>query len=176
VYENSYNSYIDVPVMAHFIFGSRQLQGFINAGMYAGYWMSGRVKGVSPNTPAIITPQTGSVEVTKPVVVLTDIWTTSMAELTVMAVHGLPNGNGHTVVETTWRAKGPITDNEILNGGQFTVAGFVYVYTSSSMFKYIDENIYEGNGFPPDYIVPFNLNAFQTTGDTLLEKALSLMP
>lgn len=56
VYENSYNNYIDMPVMAHFIFGSHQLQGFINAGMYAGYWISGRVKGVSPNildiTPA----------------------------------------------------------------------------------------------------------------------------
>jgi len=44
------------------------------------------------------------------------------------------------------------------------------------MFKYIDGNIYEGKGFPPDYDVPFSLNAFQTTGDTQLEKALTLMP
>ena len=99
-----------------------------------------------------------------------------MAELTAMAVHALPNGNGHTVGETTWGANGPLADNEILNGGQFTAANFLFAYTSSSMFKYIDGNIYEGKGFPPDYNVPFDLHAFQTTGDTQLEKALSLMP
>jgi carboxyl-terminal processing protease len=130
----------------------------------------------TPYAPAIVTPQTGATAITKPVVVLTDIWTVSMAELTAMAIHALPNGNGHTVGEKTWGANGPLTDNEILNGGQFTAANFTYVYTSSSMFKYIDGNIYEGKGFPPDYPVAFSLHSFQTTGDTQLEKALSLMP
>ena len=130
----------------------------------------------TPWAPAVVTPQAGAINITVPVVVLTDIWTTSMAELTAMAVHALPNGNGHTVGETTWGANGPLADNEILNGGQFTAANFLFAYTSSSMFKYIDGNIYEGKGFPPDYNVPFNLHAFQTTGDTQLEKALSLMP
>ena len=129
----------------------------------------------TPWAPAIVTPQPGAKAITVPVVVLTDIWTTSMAELTAMAVHALPNGNGHTVGEKTWGATGPLTDNEILNGGQFTAANFLFAYTSSSVFKYIDGNIYEGKGFPPDYNVPFNLNAFQTSGDTQLEKALSLM-
>jgi carboxyl-terminal processing protease len=130
----------------------------------------------TPWAPAIVTPQTGAKAVTVPVVVLTDIWTTSMAELTAMAVHALPNGNGHTVGETTWGATGPLTNNEILNGGQFTAANFLFAYTSSSMFKYIDGNIYEGKGFPPDDYVPFNLNDFQTYGDKQLEKALTLMP
>jgi len=130
----------------------------------------------TPWAPAIVTPDTGAKAVTVPVVAITDIWTTSMAELTAMAIHALPGGNGHTVGETTWGATGPLTNNEILNGGQFTGANFVSVYTSSSMFKYIDGKIYEGKGFPPDYDVPFNENDFQTYGDKQLEKALSLMP
>ncbi len=127
----------------------------------------------TPWADAIVTPQTGAKAVTVPVVALTDIWSTSMAELTAMAIHTLPNG--HTVGETTWGANGPLTANEILNGGQFTAANFLFAYTSSSMFKYIDGNIYEGKGFPPDYPVPFALSDFQTYGDRQLEKALSLM-
>ena len=127
----------------------------------------------TPWADAIVTPQTGAKAVTVPVVALTDIWSTSMAELTAMSIHTLPNG--HTVGELTWGANGPLTANEILNGGQFTAANFTFVYTSSSMFKYIDNNIYEGKGFPPDYPVPFNLTDFQTSGDKQLEKALSLM-
>lgn len=128
----------------------------------------------TPWAPAIVTPQQGATAVTLPVVAITDIWTTSMAELTAMAIHILPNG--HTVGERTWGANGPITANENLNGGQFTVTNFLFAYTSSSLFKYIDGNIYEGKGFPPDYDVPFSLNSFQTSGDKQLEKALSLMP
>ena len=97
-----------------------------------------------------------------------------MAELTAMAIHTLPKGR--IVGERTWGANGPLTANENLNGGQFTAANFLFAYTSSGMFKYIDGNIYEGKGFPPDDAVPFNLNSFQTSGDKQLEKALTLMP
>ncbi len=127
----------------------------------------------TPWAPAIVTPQAGAKAVTVPIVSLTDIWTVSMAELTTMAIRSLPNG--HSVGETTWGANGPLTSNEILNGGQFTAANFLFAYTSSSMFRYRDGNIYEGKGFPPDYPVPFVLRDFQTTGDTQLLKALSLM-
>ena len=127
----------------------------------------------SPWADAIVTPQAGAKAVTVPVVALTDIWSISMSELTAMAIHTLPNG--HTVGEKTWGANGPLTDNEILNGGQFSAANFLSVYTSSAMFRYKDGKIYEGEGFPPDYSVPFNLQDFQNTGDLQLEKALSLM-
>ncbi len=127
----------------------------------------------TPWANAVVTPQAGATDVTVPVVALTDIWTVSMAEITAMSVRLLPNG--HTVGERTWGATGPLTANEILNGGQFTAANFLFAYTSSSMFKYIDGNIYEGKGFPPDYAVPFSLQAFESVGDTQLEKALSLM-
>ena len=127
----------------------------------------------TPWADAIVTPQSGAKAVTVPVVALTDIWSASMAELTAMAIHTLPNG--HTVGELTWGANGPLAENEILNGGRFIAANFLFAYTSSSMFKYIDGNIYEGKGFPPDYPVPFALSDFQTYGDRQLEKALSLM-
>lgn len=49
VYENTCNTYVQLPVMAHFMFGGKQLKGFLNTGAYGGYWMSSRVKGVMPN-------------------------------------------------------------------------------------------------------------------------------
>jgi carboxyl-terminal processing protease len=127
----------------------------------------------TPWADAIVTPQAGARAITVPVVALTDIWSTSMAELTAMSIHALPNG--HTVGEKTWGANGPLTDNEILNGGQFDVSNFLSVYTSSAMFRYKDGKIYEGEGFPPDYSVPFKESDFQNIGDLQLEKALSLM-
>src|SRR5665213_612248 len=48
-YQINYNNYIDLLLKGHFMFGGQRLKGFLNAGMYAGYWLSGRVKGVMPN-------------------------------------------------------------------------------------------------------------------------------
>jgi carboxyl-terminal processing protease len=127
----------------------------------------------TPWADAFVTPQAGSKAVTVPVVAITDIYSTSMAELTAMSVLLLPQG--HSVGETTWGANGPLTQNIVFNGGQFTSANFLFAYTSSAAFKYIDGNIYEGVGFPPEYAVPFKLEDFQTKGDLQLEKALSLM-
>ncbi len=127
----------------------------------------------TPWVDAIITPQAGAKAVTVPVVALTDIYSTSMSELTAMSIRLLPNG--HTVGETTWGANGPLTQNSSFNGGQFTAANFLFAYTSSAAFKYIDGNIYEGKGFPPEYAVPFKLNEFQQQGDLQLEKAFTLM-
>lgn len=128
----------------------------------------------TPWADAIVTPQAGAKAVTVPVVAIADIWSVSMAEITTMAIHSLPNG--HFVGETTWGANGPLTDNQVYNAGQFTAGNFVSVYTSSSMFRYKDGNIYEGKGFPPDYVVPFNLDDFNNYGDKQLEQALQLMP
>jgi carboxyl-terminal processing protease len=127
----------------------------------------------TPWADAIVTPQPGAKAVTVPVVALTDIYSTSMAELTAMSVQLLPNG--HTVGETTWGANGPLTQNIVFNAGQFTAANFLFAYTSSAAFKYIDGNIYEGKGFPPEFMVPFNINDFRQKGDLQLEKALTLM-
>jgi len=48
-YQISTNSYLELPVMGHFMFGGEKLQGFFNLGGFAGYWLSGSVKGRMPN-------------------------------------------------------------------------------------------------------------------------------
>jgi hypothetical protein len=49
VYQTNTNSYIQVPVIAHFMFGGEKIKGFLNLGMYGGYWAMARVKGAIPN-------------------------------------------------------------------------------------------------------------------------------
>jgi opacity protein-like surface antigen len=41
------DNYLTLPVMASFSFGGEKLRGFLNAGVYGGYWLSSLVKGVS---------------------------------------------------------------------------------------------------------------------------------
>ncbi|MFC6102407.1 porin family protein [Olivibacter domesticus] len=49
VYQKNTNSYIQLPLMAHFSFGGKQLRGFLNIGGYGAYWASGKVKGAVAN-------------------------------------------------------------------------------------------------------------------------------
>ena len=49
VYQDNYNSYFQLPLMGHFMFGGQRLKGFVNAGIYGGYWLGGKVKGEMPN-------------------------------------------------------------------------------------------------------------------------------
>ena len=45
IYEDRKNSYVQLPIMTHFSFGGTKLKGFLNLGVYGGYWSAGRVKG-----------------------------------------------------------------------------------------------------------------------------------
>ncbi|HWB25885.1 MAG TPA: porin family protein [Chitinophagaceae bacterium] len=49
IYQDNTNGYIQLPVMGHFSFGGENLRGYIDAGGYAGYWLTAHVKGVMPN-------------------------------------------------------------------------------------------------------------------------------
>ena len=60
VYQDNYNSYIQLPLMGHFMFGGKRLKGFLNAGIYGGYWLSGKVKGKTPNILDIADDETAS--------------------------------------------------------------------------------------------------------------------
>lgn len=46
---NYTNDYIQIPLMADFSFGGKKLRGFFDAGVYGGYWLSSRVKGMGTN-------------------------------------------------------------------------------------------------------------------------------
>ena len=49
VYQENKNSYVQLPLMGHFMFGGKKLKGFLNTGVYGGYWLTANVNGVMPN-------------------------------------------------------------------------------------------------------------------------------
>lgn len=49
VYETHNNTYLQLPLLAHFTFGPARLKGFLNLGGYVGYWADGKVSGSEPN-------------------------------------------------------------------------------------------------------------------------------
>ncbi len=129
-----------------------------------------------PWASVTVTPPVGSKAFTKPVIVLADMHSISMGEITPMAIKALPGGNAKIVGERTWGAQGPLVENAIYNGGQFTISGnknIKLVYTSSQMFRYKDGVCYEGLGFPPDVEAPYNGAALKAGKDTQLETAIA---
>lgn len=112
---------------------------------------------------------------TAPVIALADNFSASLSEAVAMAIHTLPSGK--VLGEQTWGATGPvIDDNTIINFGSFEIPRYLSATLSSAAFKYIDNNIYEGKGFPPDVQVPFNSAAINHGHDPQLEAAITLIP
>ena len=143
----------------------------------------------TPWAPSVVTPTGGATAFTKPIVVLADGESVSMAELTTMSLKQLSNTT--FVGDTTWGANGPLTTNSVYSAGSFNF-GNVYTnietgavtyygnaYTSSVMFKYINGNIYEGKGFPPDYDIKVTPDKVflpnNYVDDPQLDKAVSLL-
>ena len=132
----------------------------------------------SPWAPAVVKPWVGgSINVTAPIVVLADHLSASMAELTTMAIKTLPNGK--FIGTRTWGANGPLTSSVYFDGGQFTIgsatfgsSGYMFVYTSSSMFKYLNGDIYEGVGVPPDIYARETTAAYLSGDDLVLDAAI----
>jgi len=131
----------------------------------------------TPWTPAIIKPWNGGTKVTAPIVVLTDHLSTSMAEITTLAVKALPNGK--VIGTRTWGATGPLAPNVYYNGGEFTIGtpywgnnGYLFTYTSAAMFKYLNGDIYEGVGVPPDIYARETQAAFDNSHDMVLDAAI----
>jgi C-terminal processing protease CtpA/Prc len=119
----------------------------------------------------------GAVNVTAPIVVLADHLSASMSELTTMAIKTLPNGK--FIGTRTWGANGPLTSSVYFDAGQFTIgsaafgsSGYMFVYTSSSMFKYLNGDIYEGVGVPPDIYARETTAAYLNGDDLVLDAAI----
>lgn len=131
----------------------------------------------TPWMPAIVTPQSTTFSFDKPIVVLADHTSASMAELTAEAIHTLPNGK--FIGTTTWGANGPLLPSTYLNGGQFTIGssafgnyGYMFVYTSSVAFKSLKGEFYEGRGISPDIWVAETGTAYNQGIDLQLQKAI----
>lgn len=105
-------------------------------------------------------------------VVLSDRYSASMSEMVVFAIRSLPES--FVVGDTTWGATGAVLAQEVYNAGQFNIEGFMDVKESSNSFKYINNECYEGKGFPPDYKIISSISDLSLGIDKQLEKAISL--
>lgn len=127
----------------------------------------------TPWIKGYVHPQPGSVDFTdKPVAVLVDGNSVSMAEMTSMATKAIfPKSK--LVGEQTWGGTGqiPPSDTRYL-GGQFTAAGFVQVYMAGVELR--DKNMicYENKGLTPDIPVKFDTTAIKNNIDVQLDKAI----
>ena len=111
----------------------------------------------------------------KSYVVLADVNSISMGEISTDAVSTLPQG--WFIGERTFGATGPLVGMfPMYYAGTFGSSdGGHYVYTSSSMFRSLDGRIAEGIGMIPDEEVLFNAHADEFWAGTLdnqLEKAI----
>ncbi len=112
-----------------------------------------------------------------PCVVLCDQRTRSMGEAVTMALSVLPQVT--VVGEATFGAHGPVVaggEDELVLGGGFDLPNGWFVQTAKEVFRFLDGNIYEGNGFPPDVNLPLDFNRLLSTGrDNQLEKAIEIL-
>lgn len=124
----------------------------------------------TPWTPSIISPAVSANANLCPVITLTDNYSMSLAETFAMVTAADPNGI--VIGETTWGATGALADNQLFSSGSFNVFDFMEVTCTSVTFKYKNGERYEGQGFPPDISVPFNLDAIRAGHDLQVEKAI----
>lgn len=128
----------------------------------------------TPYTPEYLYPLDYKRELDIPVVVLADMNSVSMAEMTTMAVLALPKGNGVFIGEQTWGGTGNLNSNfDMSYGGQFE-NNKLYVYTCSSNLVDANGVSHEGKGIKPTIEVPLDVEALlQQHTDNQLEYAIN---
>ena len=129
----------------------------------------------SPWIPAYVTPMSEAKKVRAPIAVLADMFSASMAEMSVMAVQALPNG--YFVGEQTWGAQGPWIDiSAKFNSGKFKCLPFLKeITTSSHALKDKNGKLYENIGITPDVEVKHDQQALSAGKDPQLERAIQLL-
>lgn len=109
-------------------------------------------------------------------VVLADVWSVSMGEMTTAAVKAMPKG--YFIGERTYGGHGPLNGNfNATYSGTFgNLDGYHYVYTSSHQLKFEDGGILEGIGITPDKEVLINLDQLRESHiDNQLHAALDYL-
>ena len=143
----------------------------------------------SPWFPATLEPIAGGQPLasSQKLVVLADNYSQSAAEQFTMAIKQLPNST--FIGDTTWGANGPFPASvqypDYFSGafyiGDTTKSAnpngaFAFVKTSSFAFKYINDTVYEGRGFPPDILVhASSIAALKSGTDSALHTAVNLI-
>jgi hypothetical protein len=127
----------------------------------------------TPWLKGFVHPQPGSTDFTgKPVAVLTDMYSASMAEMTSMATKAIfPKGK--LVGEQTYGATGQIPPSDIRYlGGQFTAGGFVQAYMAGVELRDNNMICHENKGFTPDIPVAYDTTAIKNKDDVQLDRAI----
>lgn len=129
----------------------------------------------APWVPVYLEPNKYSPKKDLSIVVLADVNSVSMAELTTIIVKSLPKGK--FVGENTWGGVGgAITgENITANGGVFATSLFTQIYTPSFVFRDRNKVSSEGKGVVPDIEVKYNADAVKAGRDPQLEAAITAL-
>lgn len=127
----------------------------------------------TPWVPEMLKPTERVRELDVPIVVMADMNSISMAEMTTRAVQTLPNGC--FIGEQTYGGQGTLINSNsgfnMFYGGYFS-NNAMRVYTTMTMTKGVDGVIAEGKGLVPDIEVPFDGENLKNGVDTQLERAV----
>ena len=149
---------------------------FIDTQLHYGYTQTKSGNGRLEYTPwikAYVNPGARGQKIDRPIIVLADLYTASLAEAVLMAFKTF--SECVVIGETTWGATGPLVDTDVYNAGRFEIEGFLKVTTASCKFKYLNGNIYEGSGIPPDIAITFDEQSILRGRDIQIEKAISIL-
>ncbi|MCU7547895.1 S41 family peptidase [Chitinophagaceae bacterium LB-8] len=133
----------------------------------------------TPFLPMSITPQANAKDFSRPVIILTDIYTSGLGETMVQAFKALPNAKVTLIGEKTFGSAGLISTNATTAlGGPFTLGSFAFVRMSSSAIT--DENRkFNFSGFAPDIEVKYTdagiATMLKTGVDPQLERAIQFI-
>ena len=140
----------------NFLFG-RMVQNQTHFG-YVKYKLGNNRMDYAPELNTYLLPLQSTNSFKKPVIILVNRNTVSMAEVSLLALKTLP---GTVLVgEKTFGALGLLVNNNTLyNGGSFKVSTFLTVTTSTASIWDLQHKSFEGSGIIPDKIVKFeNMN------------------
>jgi len=133
----------------------------------------------TPGIPMEITPQAGSTDFKKPIVILTDIYSAALCESVITAFKALPEAQVITIGEHTYGTAGVMVGNEIsTNGGPFNIGSFAAVRLSNAAVLNKDHQ-FNFSGIAPDLEVSYDAarikQMLQTGVDIQLEKAIQFI-
>lgn len=128
----------------------------------------------TPWTPEVLKPTDRTRNLDVPIVVMADMNSVSMAEMTTLAVLNMPKGC--FIGERTHGGTGSLVNDNLAfdqyYGGYFKIGNIMEVYTTMTMMKDLNGVNHEGVGIPPTIEAPFDGANLLQGIDTQLERAV----
>ena len=146
---------------------------------YARYKIgSGRLD-YTPLLPMKITPQEGANDFKKPIIILTDIYSSALCESVILAFKALPDTKVTIIGERTYGTAGFINSDDLTtNGGNFRIGDFAAVRLSNTAMLDKDGK-FNFSGITPDIEVKYDavrISQMLSSGvDIQLEKAIQFI-